>query len=173
MHRSLVCAIALFIFTSAPAAEFPDPDWPRAAPADVGLDASKLKQARDYALRGEGSGYIIYRGKLVMSWGDPGKTYDLKSSTKSFGSIALGITIGDGKIKLSDKASKHHPTIGTPPNSNKDTGWIDDITIEHLATQTAGFEKAGGYGKLLFKPGPKWLYSDAGPNSMAECITTP
>ena len=60
---------------------------------------------------------------------------------------------------------------GTKPNSNIATGWLDDITIRHLATQTAGFEKPGGYAKLLFRPGTKWFYSDAGPNWLAECVT--
>lgn len=37
--------------------------------------------------------------------------------------------------------------------------------------QVAGFEKPGGYGRLLFEPGTKWHYSDAGPNWLAECLT--
>lgn len=40
-----------------------------------------------------------------------------------------------------------------------------------LATQTAGFEKPGCYGKLLFEPGSQWAYSDGGPNWLAECVT--
>jgi CubicO group peptidase (beta-lactamase class C family) len=48
---------------------------------------------------------------------------------------------------------------------------LDKITIFHLATQTAGFEKPGGYTPLLFEPGTQWDYSDSGPNWLAECIT--
>ncbi|HEX8204275.1 MAG TPA: serine hydrolase, partial [Isosphaeraceae bacterium] len=51
------------------------------------------------------------------------------------------------------------------------TGWLDRITIRHLATQTAGFEKPGGFGRLLFRPGTHWYYSDGGPNWLAECLT--
>ena len=58
-----------------------------------------------------------------------------------------------------------------PPETNASTGWLDEITILHLATQTAGFEKPGGYTKLLFEPGTKWHYSDGGPNWLAECVT--
>jgi len=43
--------------------------------------------------------------------------------------------------------------------------------LRHLADQTAGFEKPGGYGRLLFAPGTRWHYSDAGPNWLAECLT--
>jgi hypothetical protein len=108
---------------------------------------------------------------MVMAWGDPRRLYDLKSTTKSFGSIALGLAIKDGKLRLEDKAKRHHPTLGVPPEENARTGWLDEMTILHLASQTAGFEKPGGYTKLLFRPGTQWDYSDSGPNWLAECIT--
>ena len=74
-------------------------------------------------------------------------------------------------MRLEDRALKHHPGFGVPPESNRETGWLDQITLLHLATQTAGFEKPGGYEKLVFEPGTKWLYSDGGPNWLAECLT--
>jgi CubicO group peptidase (beta-lactamase class C family) len=150
---------------------WPVPAWTVVEPQEVGLDSTQLEKARDYAFTGGGSGYITRSGKLVMSWGDLTKRYDLKSSTKSFGATALGIAILDGKIALTDKVKQHHPGFGTPPASNAETGWIDQITILHLASQTAGFEKPGGYEKLIFEPGTKWAYSDGGPNWLAECVT--
>jgi CubicO group peptidase (beta-lactamase class C family) len=168
---------AFFIATTvlplgADAAEvWPVPGWTVLEPKEVGLDSTQLEKARDYALTGGGSGYITRSGKLVISWGDLTKRYDLKSSTKSFGATALGIAILDGKIALTDKVKQHHPGFGTPPASNAETGWIDQITILHLASQTAGFEKPGGYEKLIFAPGTKWAYSDGGPNWLAECVT--
>ena len=152
-------------------AEFPGAHWTKATPAEVGLDEAKLNQARDYALTGGGSGCITRGGKLVMTWGNPAQRYDLKSSTKSFGAAALGLAIKDAKMQLQDKARRHHPTLGTPPDTNVKTGWLDEITIQHLASQTAGFEKPGGFSPLLFKPGTQWDYSDSGPNWLAECIT--
>lgn len=177
MNRTylIVAPLALFSLaakTSNAADEiWPLPKWPVAKPADVGMDDAQLGRARDYALTGGGSGYITRHGKLVMSWGDLRRRYDLKSTTKSIGVTALGLAISDGKIRLEDKAVKHHPTFAVPPDSNKKTGWIESITIKHLATQTAGFEKPGGYTKLIFAPGTKWSYSDGGPNWLAECVT--
>lgn len=150
---------------------WPVPQWSRVKPAEVGMDEAKLAQAREYALTGGGSGYITRHGRLVMAWGDSRRLYDLKSTTKSFGSIALGLAIKDGKLRLEDKAKRHHPTLGVPPEENARTGWLDEMTILHLASQTAGFEKPGGYTKLLFRPGTQWDYSDSGPNWLAECIT--
>ena len=159
------------IVVAARGADFPAERWSTAAPSEVGLDAAKLNDARDYALTGGGSGFIVRGGKLVLSWGDTAERYDLKSTTKSFGAAALGLAIKDGKLRLTDNARAHHPTLGTPPDENANTGWLDEITILHLASQTAGFDKQGGYVPLLFRPGTEWAYSDSGPNWLAECIT--
>ena len=150
---------------------WPGSSWTTATPAQAGMDAAKLQQARDYALTGGGSGMITRGGSLVMSWGNAATKYDLKSTTKSFGATALGLGVKDGKISLGQKAQAYHPSLGVPPSSNTGTGWLDDITIKHLATQTAGFDKSGGYTALLFQPGTKWSYSDGGPNWLAECLT--
>jgi CubicO group peptidase (beta-lactamase class C family) len=151
---------------------WPMPTWKRARPEETGMDAALLRKARDYALTGGGSGCVIHHGRVVMQWGNQKQRYDLKSTTKAIGVTAVGLALKDGKIKsLNDPAKKYHGGFGTPPESNAGTGWVDKITLFHLATQTAGFDKPGGYTKLLFKPGTKWSYSDGGPNWLAECIT--
>lgn len=155
----------------APGVAWPGEEWDRIAPEEAGMDAAMLERAKEYALTSGGSGMIIRGGRQVMAWGDTTQRFDLKSSTKSFGATALGVALLDGKVKLHDRAAQLHPTFGTPPDTNRDTGWLDEVTLYHLATQTAGFEKPGGYGKLMFKPGTAWHYSDAGPNWLAECLT--
>jgi hypothetical protein len=145
--------LALAAARAAAADVWPMPDWQTAKPEELGLDAALLHQARDYALTGGGAGCITRGGKLVISWGNARKRFDLKSTSKSIGVTALGLALKDGKLNLNDAATKHHPAFGVPPESNAATGWLDHITILQLATQTAGFEKPGGYGKLLFKPG--------------------
>ncbi len=164
-------AQVVWLLLAAGTATGADPAWERAAPGDVGMDDGPLRRARDYALTGGGSGHVVRHGKLVLSWGDPRQKYDLKSTTKSIGVTALGLALKDGKVKLDDSAAKFHPALGTPPEENAKTGWLGDITLLHLATHTAGFEKPGGYTRLAFRPGTKWLYSDGGPNWLAECLT--
>lgn len=174
MIRCLIAALATFwgIGSYLKAAEvWPAEAWQKVAADEAGLNATKLHQARDYALTGGGAGYITRSGRLVLHWGNARQRFDLKSTTKSFGATALGVALLDGKISLSDSVRKHHPAFGTPPETNAGTGWLDRITIQHLATQTAGFEKPGGYEKLTFEPGTKWAYSDGGPNWLAECVT--
>jgi CubicO group peptidase (beta-lactamase class C family) len=156
---------------ASPEEFWPIPRWEPADPAALGLDRAGLDRARDYALTSRGSGLIVRGGRLALSWGDLRHRYDLKSSTKAIGVTALGLAIGDHKLTLDDQARKHLPSVGTPPPANAETGWLDAITIRHLATQTAGFEKPGGFGKLLFGPGTAWHYSDGGPNWLADCLT--
>lgn len=107
-----------------------------------------------------------------MSWGDLKKRYDLKSTTRSFGATALGLAILGGRIALTDKVTHHHPGFGTPPQSNAQTGWIDRITILHLASQTAGFEKSGGWplGETAWQGSiPSGLIAD--PGRLIVCLT--
>lgn len=166
-----VALASLLLPITSFSSEFPSTDWAIATPNQAGLNESRLAQARDYALAGGGSGMIVHRGKLVMSWGDRKQRYDLKSSTKSFGAAALALAIGDGKVRLTDPATKHHPAFAVPPASNTNHDWAAKITLLHLASQTAGFDKPGGYVPLLYEPGTEWAYSDSGPNWLAECLT--
>jgi len=131
----------------------------------------KLEEARDYALTGGGSGCIIRDGKMVMAWGDQQQKYDLYSTTKSIGGMALALAIMDGKVSLDDRMLNCFSSGGVPPESNKATGWLEKITLFHLATHTAGFEKTRGWCELRFEPGTGWLYSDGGTNWLADCLT--
>lgn len=147
---------------------YPGATWATATPAEMGLDPNKLNQAVNYA---GGSGYIIRGGKVVRSWGNDTTLYDMRSTTKSIGSIATALAIADGKLSLDDRAQQRHPSFANPPASNASTGWVPGITLRHLATHTAGFDKDGGYTSLLFKSGTKWSYSDSGANWLAEITT--
>jgi CubicO group peptidase (beta-lactamase class C family) len=151
---------------------WPGERWDYATPLQIGMDAGLLDRARDYALTAGGSGIITRHGKVVLQWGDQTIRYDLKSSTKAIGVTAVGLALKDGRFKsLHEPARKYHPNLGVPPGENTQTGWLEKITFFHLATQTAGFDKPGGYTSLLFEPGTKWSYSDGGPNWLAECVT--
>ena len=150
---------------------WPTAGWATATPAEMGMDQTLLEQARDYALTGGGSGYITRGGRLVLSWGAPAQPHGILSATKSIGVTVLGLALQDGLLNLGDAAQTYLPELGVPPESNTATGWLDDITFLQLATQTAGFAKAGVYIDLLFEPGTTWAYSDGGANWLADVLT--
>jgi CubicO group peptidase (beta-lactamase class C family) len=150
---------------------WPIPEWQTATPEEMGMNAAQLVQAREYALKGGGSGYIIRSGKLVFSWGSPKVRYDLKSTTKSIGATGLGLALQDGLLDLDHFGHRYHPDLGKSPKQNEKTGWLDKITLRHLATHTAGFEKDKASPDILFAPGSAWAYSDGGANWLAEVLT--
>jgi CubicO group peptidase (beta-lactamase class C family) len=169
---SLLVTVSGAIYPAADTNEAdPDRGWSRVAPAEVGMDAALLVQAQTYAETALGSGMIVKGGQLVHSWGDIDERFDVKSTTKSIGGAALGLAIDEGRIALTDIASNHLPTVGTPPDSNA-ADWRSRITLLQLATHTAGFEKTGGYGELIYEPGTTWFYSDGGFNWLADVLTT-
>jgi len=150
---------------------WPTAEWAIATPAEMGMDQEKLEQARDYALTGDGSGYITRGGRVVLSWGDPATRFELKSTTKSIGVTALGLALKDGLVGLNDRAQLHLSDFGLPPANNANTGWLDDITLLRLATHTAGFVFTADYGHVDFEPGGTWAYSDGGANWLADVLT--
>jgi CubicO group peptidase (beta-lactamase class C family) len=166
--------------------------WVRvAAAADVGMDAALLQQAATYAstsgtvVAANNSGMIVRHGRIVHSWGDITQRYDMKSTTKSIGGIALGLAYDDDLIELDTPAATYLPTIGSNPPANGATGWLGEITVRQLATHTAGFLKIAEYNfadadtnpandadpTLVHRPGTTWRYSDGGLNWLAETLT--
>ncbi len=136
------------------------------------MDPARLAQVRDYALAmGGGSGLITRGGRVVMSWGPTGDRYDLKSSTKSFGTTILGLAVQDGLVGTQNSALSHYAGFGVPPASNAGTGWLDDITLGQLATHTGGFTKPADFIDLIYQPGTAWSYSDGGANWLADVLT--
>jgi len=145
--------------------------WQVVSPGTLGMDTEKLGEARDYALAGGGSGYIIRSGQVVMKWGSESKLYDLKSTTKSIGISALGLALMDGRVDLNHRIADKLGELVRGRTKNGNSVWLDEITIRNLSEQTAGFDKSGDYCRHLFEPGTAWAYSDCGPNWLADYLT--
>lgn len=152
----------------------PNHGWVTATPDEVGMDGARLQEAEAYALTGGGSGMIVRHGYLVHQWGPIDERVSVKSVTKSIGSLILGVAIDEQRVALGDTVQSRYPGFGqdaadpTPP----DTNWLSQITIQQLATHTAGFAKPGDSAvDLVFAPGTTWAYSDGGLNWLADALT--
>jgi CubicO group peptidase (beta-lactamase class C family) len=135
------------------------------------VNQSRLNAAVALGRRTGGSGVIYFDGRRIAAWGDQSKRYQLKSSTKSFGALLLGIAIKSGYVSLDGKAQNYLNGFGLPPSTNRDTGWLDNVSLRHLATHTSGFDKKGGFIPLNFAPGSAWSYSDGAANWLADVLT--
>jgi CubicO group peptidase (beta-lactamase class C family) len=167
-----------------------DGGWQTSTPAAENLNVTQLDVARDYSLQAgvlspggtprKEAGYIIRHGKLVYRWGTEAQLYEMKSTTKSMGGLALFLALDEGKLALADKAAAKLPNIGlsdpavTPANGTT-TANFGDITVLQLATHTAGFSKldvpTNVTRTLEYVPGTTWAYSDQGLNWLADVLT--
>jgi CubicO group peptidase (beta-lactamase class C family) len=154
--------------------------WTTAPPADEHLDVAKLDEARDYSLAAGGTsdgeaGVIIRHGRLVYSWGNAFQRFEMKSTTKSMGGLALLLALDEGKLALNDQVAPKLPVFGTDPavdTTAVTNGSLADISVLQLATHTAGFSKSDEKAlKLLYTPGSTWSYSDQGLNWLADVLT--
>ena len=151
---------------------WPIPNWPLATPESVGLNKAKLLEAQAFATKfAGGAGCVIRRGKLVHSWGTFKQRYPINSATKSWGSVVLRFALDDGRFTLGTKVQSILPNLGYKPTTNSNTGWLDDISFELLASHAGGFDKSGKYAPLVAKPASKYIYSDTGPNWLANALT--
>lgn len=180
---------------------YPDPPatavhgWQVSTAAEQKMDATLLTQAQAASSAFDNdpnpaaytdAGMIIRNGRLVHSWTtntDPdgiGRRYEMKSTTKSIGGLALLLALDDGRLALADKVDTkvtggvfaRGPTVDTTPVTS---GGLADITVLQLATHSAGFSKSdlqtGDPRQLLFTPGTTWSYSDQGLNWLADTLT--
>jgi CubicO group peptidase (beta-lactamase class C family) len=159
--------------------------WISVTPDAEQMSVTLLDQARDYSLTAgvgntsNGSGYIIRHGHLVYSWGSSTAPYELKSTTKSAGGLALLLALDEGKLALTDSAASKLPILGTDPPVDTSNvaggGSLSDITVLQLATHTSGLSKSDAATPtpraLLYKPGSTWSYSDQGLNTLADVLT--
>jgi CubicO group peptidase (beta-lactamase class C family) len=159
LKRLLFAALVLVI-----AAQFvAGGELPTAKPADVGLDADKIQQARDavQALidKKEMAGAVIAiarKGKVVMfealgeaeaGSGKPMKTDSIVriySMTKPITTVAAMILVDEGKIGLDDPVSKYLPefkNLRVLPGKDKGDETVEakrEPTIRDLMRHTAG-----------------------------------
>ena len=160
MHtKTPVCALLCVLLTSllagcvnAPAATptpqpayWPDLEWRTSTPEEQGLDSasivSMLQEIRGSKLPVH-SVLIVRRGTLVTEAYFPPYTRELMhpvySIAKSVTSAMTGIAIHDGFI-----TGVQEPVLDYFPDVAQTTrdGYLPDVTIEHLLTMSAGFNR--------------------------------
>lgn len=153
----------MFLLGASAVVLYPEPSF--------ALDAAKLQSALAYAQhKGAGSVRIVLGGKLAGTAGNQTPRYALRSTTKSFGSILLGIAIQERRVSLGDKGVSFFDQFGVPPTNNGPL--VGQVTLFQLATHTAGFDQGSpGYVPIIVKPGTAFAYSNSGANWLADCLT--
>lgn len=120
----------------------PGAAWEERSPESVGLSTVKLDALRELA---GGRGFVVRKGALAYSWGDPSKSADVASAVNPVLSTLLMMAVDEGRLSGVDAGvSEAEPRL---------TGKNGGLTWRHLANQVSGYgpEEA---------PGAAYAYND-------------
>ena len=95
-----------------------------------------IKAVEQNKLRVEGLVVFQQGREAARYFWKPLQRRNVRSVAKSFLSVAAGMAIDEGKLKLSDKLAEAFAFSG-PPNLVQKARW-DAVTLEHLLTMTMG-----------------------------------
>jgi CubicO group peptidase (beta-lactamase class C family) len=137
-----LCAGLGGLVQAAPKSVFPGREWARKTPAEVGLNADRLRAFSRFV---GGRGCVVRHGYLVYSWGDISRRADVASACKPIFSFFLFKAVEDGKIpSLDERVVRWEPRLA---KLNPKLGYKDRrITWRHFANQIScyGVQEAPG-----------------------------
>lgn len=155
---------------------FPKAEWDTVDPAAAGFDKAALDEMGKAAEANGSNCLLVTRhGKLVTEsyWNgkDANSAQEVFSATKSYTSSLVGIAQGEGKLALSDSASKYITEWkGTPAEAVTVKNLISNDSGRHWDYQTDYFAMAAGAAdKNKFTiamaqdnaPGEVWVYNNS------------
>ncbi len=181
---------------SAPQQEVPGAEWLVEDPADHGMDAARLDDARDYAFAAgmNTQGVVVVRdGVIVAEWYADGSDQDSWTASwsvaKSFTSALVGIAIEQGKIPgVDEPMTTYFPEwAGTPR---------EEMTVRDVLQMSSGLDWVEDYDPsaldgsdiiqivlnhpdqlayaaarpTLAEPGTRWSYSSGDTLLLSEVI---
>ena len=165
-----VCVASLWAGNSTQSSG-PTQGWQTATPASMGMDETLLLQAKNYALKSGGSGLITRSVRRCTNG-------EVRPSSTSLSRLpSLSVSRHSGLASRTVWLPQHQgrqsklASLGLPPQTNTDTGWLGDITMLQLASHWRVSTNPSGYMELLYQPGTMWNYSDGGANWLADVLT--
>ena len=134
-----------------PTPVFPGRSWARAAPAEVGLNESKLEAFRAF-IGPDSHGVVVRYGRIAYSWGAYTERHDVASAVKPTFAHFLMVALERGFIgSVDDRVMEWEPRLAA---LNADLGYKDrNITWRHMANQISCYE-------IEALPGTAFDYND-------------
>lgn len=105
------------------------------------------------------NGYSNFKTKAKI---DSGTVFAIGSVSKQFTAVLILLQMEQGKLNIHDKASKYLKEFQLKEYEN--------ITIQQLLNHTSGLNTFGG--KLMFKSGSDFFYSNDGFNALGKIVET-
>lgn len=135
--------ISLFLSLTAIAVSSAQSLLPRAIPEEMGVPSAKIEALFDSLIASPiteiHNAIVIRHGKVIGEmYASPFKAgygHQLFSCSKTFVSAAVGIAIGDNRLRLDDRLATFFPEM-LPAEVSED---LASITVRDLLTMTSGF----------------------------------
>jgi CubicO group peptidase (beta-lactamase class C family) len=144
-----------------------DSGWRQYASAEeVGFSSASLEAARGFADSvGSAAVMAVYRGHVLVAWGDPAREFRTHSVRKSFLSALIGIAVAEGKISLDTTLAE----LGIDDVHGLDEG-ERRARLEDLLTARSGVYHPSAYApsdmeanlpeRGSHEPGTFWYYNN-------------
>ncbi len=135
---SITCSLFATLLAAVPASAqtvFPAPNWQVAKPETQAMSSEGVEKVGQWLKdSGAKAGLVVRHGVIVGEWyfedAKPETKHLVYSTSKSFSSVAAGLAIGDGKLKLDSTVGEFFPDAN-PAEKRK-------ITIKQLLSMTSG-----------------------------------
>lgn len=170
MRSTVVASFVLALLAAADAraqqSVFPGESWMQyTTPAEAGFDPELLGQARAFWEALDSAAFmVVYRGNVVVAWGDVERRYMCHSVRKSFLSALIGVHVDEGGIDV----EKNLAELGIDDIEGGLTDEEKRATIFDLLCARSGVYRSAAYesprarkpARNSFRPGENWCYNN-------------
>ena len=164
VRTSYLTAIFTAILSISPATAEP---WRQyTLPAEAGWSASALEEAREFAeKRRSGAAMLVYRGDVVLAWGDVERRFKCHSVRKSVLSALFGTHVAQGRIDIQRTIADLGIDDLQPLSESEKSARVVDLLsarsgVYHLAAKSPSDMSANLPERGSHAPGTFWYYNN-------------
>ena len=137
-----------------------------ASPAEAGFDADLLAQARAVAEAADSAAvFVVYRGHVLVAWGDVERRFKCHSVRKSLLSALIGIHVGEGHVDVERTLGELGIDDREPLCATEKTARVVDLLgarsgVYHPAAKEPADMSASRPARGSHAPGTRWWYNN-------------
>ncbi|MCP5106733.1 MAG: serine hydrolase [bacterium] len=167
LNRLVLTFLAVIFLISSTAAQYPGKKWQQyKTPEEAGFSSEKLKEAEKmYNYTDAAAFMVVYKGHVVVSWGDVKRRYMCHSVRKSLLSALYGIYVKEGIINLDETLEQLKIDDKSPLTKEEKQAKVRDLLkarsgVYHPAAYETQQMKAMRPGRGSHKRDTFWYYNN-------------
>ncbi len=167
LRRLGLIFLSVVFLVSGALAQYPGKSWKQyKTPEEAGFSSEILKEAKAMYDKTAAAGFmVVYRGRVLVSWGDVERRFMCHSVRKSLLSALYGIYVRDGVIDLDKTMEELKIDDKSPLTREEKQAKVRDLLkarsgIYHPAAYETSQMKAMRPKRGSHKPGTFWYYNN-------------